>query len=345
MRGEFFYAPASIRMYNLIMKIILDTMGFENSIQEPIIAARKFVKDFSDVEIILVGDKNKIFPHLKDNHEFEIHHTTMEINQDDDVLNALRTKSNSSMAVAMDLVQSGIGDGVLSAGSTPCFVGMSYFKFGVIKNISKPALIPSFPSSNGKGFNMLDVGANIEVSSDDLVSFALMANTYVQKTKNIKAPTIGLLNIGTEETKGLDFIRQAHKILKLNKEINYVGFVESRDLLKGETDIVVSDGFTGNICLKAMEGSFKVLIGEFKKGYKKPTNWLGALFSIGVFRGIKKTFDYRNNAGAIFLGLNKVAVKTHGSADWKQFYSSLELTRKTINSGVIETLVKQFSHE
>lgn len=327
------------------MKIILDTMGFENSVQEPIIAARKFVKKFPKVQIILVGNKEEIKPYLKFNDEFKIHHTKIFIDQADDVMSVLRNKKNSSMAISMDLVKNGEGDAILSAGSTPCFVGLSYYKFGVIKNISKPAFTPSFPSSNGNGFNMLDVGANIEADHLDLVNFALMANIYVQKIKSLKNPTIGLLNIGTEENKGLESIKLAHKILKQNKTINYIGFVESRDLLKGETDIIITDGFTGNICLKAMEGSFKIFAGEIKKNYKKPLNWLGFLFSICLFAKIKKTFDYKNNAGAIFLGLNEIAIKTHGSADWKQFYSSLDLAKKSIENKIPNHLRDKFKNE
>ena len=254
------------------MIIILDTMGFENSVKEPIVAARKFVKNFSNVEIILVGNKMEIQPFLKNKDEFKIYHTKNFINQDDDVINVLRNKKDSSMAISMDLVNNGKGDAILSAGSTPCFVGLSYYKFGLIKNITKPAFTPSFPSTNGKGFNMLDVGANIEANHLDLVNFAIMGNIYVQKIKSIKNPSIALLNIGTEEHKGLESIRLAHKILKKNKTINYIGFVEPRDLLKGETDSIITDGFTGNICLKTIEGTAKIISGEIKKNFKKPIN-------------------------------------------------------------------------
>ncbi|MGL4768674.1 MAG: phosphate acyltransferase PlsX [Mycoplasmoidaceae bacterium] len=316
------------------MKIILDVMGFENPISEPIIAARKFIKRFKNVSISLVGNATEIRKWTKKKDNFEIIDCQQFVKQDDNVLEVLRNKQNSSMAVSIDLVKEKKGGAVVSAGSTPAFIALSYSKFGLINGIRKPAFTPTLPSLRGNYFNMLDVGANIDVDCMDLVNFAIMGSLYVKHIKNVSSPSVGLLNIATEDNKGLPAILKANKILKNNTGINYIGLIEPRTILKGDVDIIVSDGFTGNICLKTMEGSFKIIFSLVAKTYLLPWNWLGALFSLFTYFNIYRKFNYKNNAGAIVLGLKEIAIKTHGGADWRQFYSSLELAKASIEKNI-----------
>ncbi|MDE7075534.1 MAG: phosphate acyltransferase PlsX [Malacoplasma sp.] len=321
----------------------VDVMGYENDISESIKACRDFCKKNNDVKIILVGDETKIKMHLKSNDNFTIHHASEEILMTDDPL-TIRNKKNSSMYQAIELVKLNKADGVLSAGNTSCFVFLSYIILGKIKGISKIGFMPFMPTRKGNGVNFIDVGANKECDALDLVSFAKMGKIYIEKVRQIKNPKIGILNIGTEENKGLNYHIEANKLLKNEKNINYIGFIESRELLEGNNvDLIVSDGFVGNITLKALEGTFKTVAKSLLDTRKKPLfGWLWFLLSLPNLLKIKKKFDYKNNAGAIVIGLNKIAVKTHGSADYKQFYSSLRLLKETVNANLIKILEEEF---
>ena len=319
------------------MKLAVDVMGFENDISEAIKACRKFKKHNSDIELVIIGDLEKIKPVLKHENEFEIVHTEQEILQTDTPLSA-RRKSNSSMHIAAKLLKENKVDGLLSAGSTPVFVSVMYSTIGLLDGIKKPGFMPTIPTSDGKSFNMIDVGASIDVEPLDLVKFAIMANAFAKQRES--KPIVGLLNIGTEEHKGLPYIREASEILKKIPSLNYVGFVESKELLNRVADVVVTDGFTGNIALKACEGAAKAVAGIMKKEYKKPYNILATILSLGIIKKVAKTFDYKEHAGAFVLGLKKICVKTHGSADEQQFYSSLNMLRDCLKYNVLENIKK-----
>ena len=324
------------------MKLSLDVMGFENKISEAIIAARKFVKKHPDVQIILVGNQQEIIQNIKKN-EFEIVDAKEVIKMDDSPITALR-KSESSMYKAIKLVADNVTDGVLSAGSTACYVTLVYYLIKTIPGITKPGFMPFLPTTGeNKFFGMIDVGANKDCSGEDLYNFAKMANIYFKSVHNNSNPKIGVINIGTEKSKGFQYHHDVNEILLKNKNLNYVGFVEPRYLLQGVVDIAVCDGYTGNLVLKSLEGGLKAISTALKKSYKKPWNWLGALFSIFAIKDVSKTFDYKNKAGAIVLGLNKSAVKTHGSADKEQFVSALNLLYDIIKNNVTAKIKKSFN--
>ncbi len=319
------------------MKLAIDVMGFENNIDEAIKASRDFIKKHKDVSLVLVGNdqiiKDKMFPTDK----FSVAPASQVVLPTDSLLVA-RRKIDSSMVVAAKLVKDGKVDGFLSAGSTSAFVSTVYSVFGLIKNVDKPGFMPWVPSTDGVGFNLLDVGASPICTPKDLHNFAKMAKIYVEKARHIDNPRIAILNIGTEEYKGLDLHREANKLLKEDKSLNYIGFVESRRIMNGIVDIVVTDGYSGNLVLKACEGTGKALMHTIKDAYKKPINYLGALFSLGMIRKMKHTFDYKNHSGAFVLGLNYVAVKTHGSADARQFYSSLQMLYDCVDANVLNDI-------
>lgn len=330
-------------MNNRKMALCVDVMGFENDINEAIKACRDFVKKNQNVKIILSGNKDQIVKLLKSENEFEIIDAKDIISMEDDPLSS-RTRKESSMYQAILAVKNNKADGVLSAGNTACYVFLTYLLLGKINGISKHAFMPYFPTRNNKGFNLLDVGANKDCDAKDLITFAKMGNIYAQSVRKIKNPTIAIANIGTEDNKGLERHIEANKILKQDKSINYVGFVEPRYLMEGVVDIVVADGFVGNIILKTLEGSAKTISRALKDELKKPAGWLGLLGFV-AFKRLKNKFDYKNNAGAIVIGLEKVAVKTHGSADYKQFYSSLRMLKETVENDVVNKIKEQFNNE
>lgn len=326
-------------------KIILcvDVMGFENDITEAIRACRDFVKKNQNIQIILSGNQDLIKPCLKNDNEFKIIDAKDVISMEDDPISS-RTRKDSSMYKAILAVKNGEADGVLSAGNTACYVFLTYLLLGKISGISKHAFMPYFPTRNNKGFNLLDVGANKECDATDLITFAKMGKIYAESVRKIKNPTVAIANIGTEDNKGLERHIEANKILKQDKSINYVGFVEPRNLMEGVVDVVVSDGFVGNIILKSLEGAAKTISRALKDELKKPSGWLG-LLGFMAFKHLKNKFDYKNNAGAIVIGLEKVAVKTHGSADYKQFYSSLRMLKETVENDVVNKIKEQFNNE
>ncbi|GAA5414748.1 phosphate acyltransferase PlsX [Ureaplasma ceti] len=316
------------------MRLGVDVMGFENDISQAIKACRTFQKKYKDVQICLVGDENQIQPHLLANDEFEIVHTDQFVTQEDTILSA-RRKPKSSMQVLANLLKEDKVDGLLSAGSTPIFVFTMYSTIGMLPGVDKPGFMPTIPTSDGQAFNLLDVGASINVEPLDLVRFAIMGNAFAKQ--RVKEPVIGLLNIGTEEHKGHKYLQETSQLLR-KTNLNYKGFVESKELLNRVADVVVTDGFTGNITLKACEGAAKAVSNIFKTEYKKPKNILATLFSLGIIKKATRTFDYKDHAGAFVLGLNKICVKTHGSADERQFYSSLRMLYDCLKNNVLENI-------
>lgn len=322
-----------------MIRIAFDVMGFENKIEQAIIAAKHFIAQFSDVQIILVGDQKQIQPHIQQSTKISIVDTKEFISMEDSPIVGLR-KIMSSMSLACKLVKENKADALVSAGNTSCFVPMVYSKLGLISGASCVGLMPYIPAIDKTGFNMVDVGANINVSPINLYHYALMANTYVKVCQNISSPKIGLLNIGTEHHKGFAYHKQTNELLQKDKSLNYVGFIEPKNLLQHPVDIAICDGYAGNLVLKTLEGSLKSVADLMKNHYKKPWNWLAAAMSIPLFKTISKTFDYRNNAAAIVLGVNGIAVKTHGSADSIQFLSALKMAYHMVHKRIIDELKK-----
>ncbi|MGL4948259.1 MAG: phosphate acyltransferase PlsX [Mycoplasma sp.] len=321
------------------MKLAVDVMGFENDITEAINACQKF-QEKNDVEIILVGNEVKIKKALtkKQKNIFIIEHAEDVIEQTDEMF-AIRTKKDSSMLKAIKLVVDNKADGVLSAGNSSLFVFLSYQQFGLIKGVLKPGFMPYIPTFDSKGMNIIDVGASKECNSIDLYKFALMGHIYTS-CRGIDKPRIGVLNIGTEKHKGFSWHQEVDKMLSNNEELNYIGYVESKELLSGGVDLLITDGYTGNVLLKTLEGTMKTIFSNILGYYKKFPNVLLFPFSASMLLKMKKKFDYKNNAGAFVLGLNKIAVKTHGSADYKQFYSALRMLKESIDNNILDKIKK-----
>lgn len=325
------------------MKLSVDVMGFEGKLSEAIKACEHFIKKNEDVKIILFGNQIKINKLLKTNSNLEVVDCKDELLQGD-TIRILHTKKDSSMERAIVSVLNNHSDGVLSAGSSPIYVYLTYHHFGLIQGIKKVAFVPYIPSVKGIGFNIADVGASIDCDATDLLHFAIMVN-ILAKLRGVSNPRIGILNIGSELHKGTSLQKEAHKIISKNKDLNYIGFIEPKFLLNNIVDVLVTDGFTGNLVLKTLEGTSKNIFKYILSFYKKPQYFFSFLFNIPVLIQVYKKFDYKNNAGAFLLGLNKIAIKTHSSADYKQFYSSLRMLKETISQNLLLKIKEGLKNE
>ncbi|RFU63235.1 phosphate acyltransferase PlsX [Peribacillus saganii] len=320
------------------MKIAIDAMGGDHAPKEPVLGAMKAVMEFPDLEILLVGDEKQIKQHLKDNTRITILHTEEQILGTDEPVRAVRRKKNASMVLAARQVADGNADGCISAGNTGALMASGLFVVGRIEGIERPALAPTLPTVAGEGFVLLDVGANSDARPEHLLQFAIMGSIYAQQVRGLASPRVGLLNIGTEETKGNDLTKQAFGLLK-DSGLNFIGNVEARDLLEGAADIVVTDGFTGNMVLKTIEGTaFSV----FKMLKEALTSSLKSKLAAGVLkpelRDIKMKMDYSEYGGAGLFGLKAPVIKAHGSSDATAFFSAIRQTRIMVQHNVAGTI-------
>ncbi len=316
------------------MKIAIDAMGGDNAPKEVVLGAAKAVKTFSDLHIILVGNEKEIKKYLPDEERISIIHTDEVIHGTDEPVKAVRRKKNSSMVLAANLVKNGEADGCISAGNTGALMAAGLFVVGRVAGINRPALAPTLPTLDGKGFVFLDVGANADAKPEHLLQYAIMGSVYAEKVRGIKNPRVGLLNIGTEEQKGNELAKQAYALLKESR-LNFIGNVEARDLLEGVADVVVTDGFTGNMVLKTLEGTalslFKMMKNVFTSSLKSK---LAAAVLMPELKKIKSQMDYSEYGGAGLFGLKAPVVKAHGSSDANAIFHAVRQTRDMIDKQV-----------
>lgn len=300
-------------------KIVVDAMGGDFAPNEQVRGAVLALKKDADLSVILVGDKPQIEEILKnekyDQTRLEIVHTTQTISMEETPTIAVKTKKDSSLVVAFRMLKEGKADGLVSSGSTGAVLTAGVLILGRIKGVSRPALCPLIPNHRGQATFLCDCGANLECKPINLVHFAMMATAYAAAAYGIENPRVGLLNNGTEDHKGLALQQETNAILKKLDCVNYTGNVEGRDLMYGDIDVLVADGFTGNIAMKSVEGCGKAVSTIMKKAYKRNL-WtkLRALISGDIIKGIKKGLDYESMGGATFLGLQKAVVKGHGNS-------------------------------
>ncbi len=336
------------------MVILLDAMGGDNAPDATIRGAVKAINEI-DSEIVLIGNEEIINSKVKEiykknniseiSNRIKIHNTTETIVMEDIPTQAIKQKKDSSMVVGFNLLKEGKGDVFISAGNSGALLTGATLLVGRIKGIDRPALAPLLPSYK-KSVMLMDAGANTNCKVINLVQFAQMANVYLKSVCGIENPRIGLLNIGTEETKGNDLVKETYNELKEKAEdleINFAGNIEGRDAFTGEIDAVITDGFTGNVFLKTVEGLGKLVKRILTENLKK--NMLTTICSIPALPAIKrfaKTMDYKEYGGALFLGVKKPVVKAHGSSDEKLFYYTIKQAENFAKSGAIDKLVKQF---
>lgn len=314
--------------------LAIDAMGGDHAPQAIIAGTEQAVQRDPSIIPILVGDERKIKPLIKSNSPLKdarIHHTEDMVSSDDVPSQALRSGKNSSMRLAIDMVKDGTADAVVSAGNSGALMIMALMVLRTIEGIDRPALAAFFPTMHGRCC-MLDLGANIECSATNLVQFAVMGDTFFRVTADAAThhaykPSIGLLNVGEEEQKGSASIRDAAAILS-DPEIgmNYYGFVEGSDFPMGGVDIVVSDGFSGNIALKTAEGTSRLIGTMIRQAFQSTIfSRLGYLLASRSFKKLRNMMNPQNYNGAVLLGLNGIVVKSHGSADAKGFANAIKV--------------------
>ncbi|MGW6379767.1 phosphate acyltransferase PlsX [Peribacillus butanolivorans] len=323
------------------MKITIDAMGGDNAPKAQVLGAMKSVEAFSDVEITLVGNKAEISPYLTEHDRISVIHTEEKILSTDEPVRAVRRKKSASMVLAAQQVADGEADACISSGNTGALMAAGLFVVGRIEGIERPALAPTLPTIDGKGFVLLDVGANSDAKPEHLLQFAIMGSVYAKKVRGIEKPRVGLLNIGTEEKKGNELTKHAFTLLQQSSEISFIGNVEARDLLNGPADVVVTDGFTGNMVLKTLEGTamsvFKMVKTALMSNLKSK---IAAALVKPELKGIKNKMDYSEYGGAGLFGLKAPVIKAHGSSDANAVYNAIRQTRDMVSHDVIPTIAK-----
>lgn len=324
------------------MRIAIDLNGGDNA-PVAILEGLQLAYDAGlEAQAVLYGDKNLLERHLMDDKAYRFKAEIVDcdefIEDTDKPVAAIRKKKNSSMVRAANDLRDGKVDAFLSAGNTGALLASATLITGRIKKIKRPALTTIYPTENGFAI-LCDVGANASVSARSIADFALMGSLYSKMVLGVEKPKVALLNIGAEETKGTDLYQEAHKVLKEMPGINFAGNLEARDLLKGSVDVVVCDGFTGNIALKLMEGVAGSLFAQIKKhimASKKAK--MGALLLKKTFGNVKGSLDASNYGGAPLLGIKAPVIKAHGSSNALAFKNALLYAEKYIKSNLISNL-------
>ena len=320
------------------MRIVIDAMGGDHAPEAVVKGAMLATKAHKDLTVVLVGDEAKIKPYLTSAERIEIIHTTTVISGDDEPVKAVRRKKDASLVLMANEVKEQRADACISAGNTGALMSAGLFQVGRIKGIERPALSPTLPTIDQKGFVLLDVGANVEAKPKHLLQYGIMGSIYAEKVRGIKQPRVGLLNVGTEDNKGTELTKEAFQLLK-QAPINFVGNVEARDLLSGVADVVVTDGFSGNIALKTVEGTamnmFKMIKATFMSSLKTK---LAAAVLKKDLKGLKDQLDYAEYGGAALFGLKAPVVKAHGSSNDRAIYSAIKQTMTMVEHRVSETI-------
>lgn len=329
--------------------VAIDAMGGDHGLHVTVPAALEALKADNQLNIVLVGLSDAIEAELKARHatthsRLRIHHASEVVTMDEQPQSALKNKKDSSMRVAIDLVKSGEASACVSAGNTGALMATARFVLKTLPGIDRPAIAGVFPSQKGKIF-ILDLGANADCTPEQLLQFAVMGSMLVSCVENKEKPTIGLLNIGSEDIKGNEVVKQTGELLR-QSHLNFYGNIEGNDIFKGTTDVVVCDGFVGNVTLKASEGLVQ-MIGRFlSQEYKRNllTKIMGVI-SMPVLKALKKRMDPRNYNGASFLGLRGIVVKSHGGADSVAFLNAIHTAVDESRSGVLKRISEQLEIE
>lgn len=332
------------------MKIAIDGMGGDNApsaVMEGVIQA---IKEYDNIEFIITGPEDVINLELAKytypKELISVIDAKEIILPSEHPVMALRKKKDSSIVKAMNLVKEGICDAIISGGSTGAFLAGCTLIVGRIKGVERPALAPIMPGRRGS-FMIVDVGANVDCKPDFLVQFAKMGKIYYQKVFNVKNPSVGLINIGEEEEKGNELTKATFKLLKEEKDLNFKGNIEPRDIPAGDTNILVSDGFVGNTALKMYEGAASSILGMIKDEILNSSiiSKLGIVLLKPVLKNLLKKFDYKEYGGAPFLGVDGICIKAHGSSDAKAFKNAIRQTKIFYENNVLEDIKNEFKIE
>jgi glycerol-3-phosphate acyltransferase PlsX len=320
------------------LKILVDAMVGDKAPEEIVKGAIKASNDL-DVEIILIGDENKIKPYLQAaNSSLEVINAEEVITYDEQPVAAIRKKKKSSIVKGLKLLKEGKVQAMVSAGSTGALMAGGLFILGRLEGIDRPAIATLFPTTK-EPVLLLDIGANSEVKPKNLVQFAIMGSIYSNEIMNIKTPSIGLMNIGIEAEKGNSTIKTAYSDLKQIKDINFVGNVEARNIFNGNVNVVVCDGFTGNIFLKTVEGFGMYIFSRIKQEIKSNIKYsIGAMMIKPAINKVRASMDYSEYGGAMFLGIDGVLIKCHGSSDRKAIANGIKAACRFVRANISEKL-------
>lgn len=338
----------------MIVNILVDAMGGDNAPDAVIKGAVKAAKEVEGT-ITLIGHKDVIQKRVKEifgkdsitelSDKIQIHHATEQIEMEDIPTHAIKTKKDSSMVVGFKLLKEGQGDVFISAGNSGALLTGATLLVGRIRGIDRPAIAPMLPAYK-KGLLLMDAGANTNCRPLNLLQFAQMATFYLRNSYHIDKPVIGLLNIGTEETKGNELTKSSYQFLTEKADelgINFVGNVEGREAFSGQIDALITDGFTGNVFLKTVEGMGKLVKTSLMESLTRNI-WtkICTVPTLPAINKFKKTMDYREYGGALFLGVKKPVVKAHGSSDEFLFYFTIKQAERFAKSGAVETMKQEF---
>ncbi|WP_218661258.1 phosphate acyltransferase PlsX [Streptococcus dysgalactiae] len=328
-------------------KIAIDAMGGDNAPKAIIEGVNQAIETFPDIDIQLYGDQAQIEAYLVPSDRVSIIHTDEKIYSEDEPAKAIRRKKNASMVLAAKAVKEGEADAILSAGNTGALLAAGLFVVGRIKGVDRPGLLSTIPTTDGKGFDMLDLGANAENTAAHLHQYAILGSFYAKNVRGVHKPRVGLLNNGTEATKGDSLRKETYNLLAADPNLTFVGNVEGRDLMSGVADVVVADGFTGNAVLKAIEGTAISIMGQLKEAIKSGglKAKIGALLLKDSLYDMKNSLDYSSAGGAVLFGLKAPVVKSHGSSDAKAIFSTIKQVRTMLETQVVGQLVEEFAKE
>ena len=328
-----------------LKKISIDAMGGDHGPEVTVQAAQRALQYSRDIELVLVGQQDVLERQLQKlglsaEPRIRIQHASEIVAMDEAPAVALKKKKDSSMRVAINLVKQGDVDACVSAGNTGALMATSKFVLKTIAGINRPAICTALPTSKGHT-HMLDLGANIDCSAEHLLQFAIMGSVLAQSVDENNAPTIGLLNIGSEAMKGNDVVKAASQMLEKTR-LNYIGFIEGDDIYTGKVDVVVSDGFVGNVSLKTAEGLAAMVNNVLKSAFRKNLfTKLAALIALPVLNSVRQTLDPRKYNGASLLGLNGIVIKSHGSADVDSFFNAIKIASIEIDKSVPDRIGRE----
>ena len=324
------------------MTIALDVMGGDHGVDVVLPAAKSVLEKRDDVDLLLVGDES-IIRHaleglgLADHPRLKIQHASQRVEMDELASHALRFKKDSSMRVAINMVKEGRAQACVSAGNTGALMATARYVLKTLPGIDRPAICTSLPSMHGHTW-MLDLGANIDSTPEQLFQFALMGSVLASALDHSEAPRVGLLNVGEEEMKGNETVKEAASLLS-SGELNYIGFVEGTDVYCGDVEVVVCDGFVGNIALKTSEGVAKMIAHFIKKEFTRNIlTRIAALFALPVLKAFRRQIDPRRYNGASLLGLRGSVIKSHGGADVLAFSNAINVAAEVVEQNVPERI-------
>ena len=327
--------------------VAVDAMGGDAGLPVTVAASLKFLEDTPDARVILVGLEGPLTQALAKarspaRDRASVKAATEVVAMDEPPADALRKKKDSSMRVAINLVKDGTAQACVSAGNTGALMAIARFVLKTLPGIDRPAIASQLPSKKGET-TVLDLGANVNCTPEQLVQFAIMGSALVTAVEGIERPTVGLLNIGEEDIKGNEVVKQAAELLKVSG-LNFAGNVEGNDIFKGTTDVVVCDGFTGNVMLKACEGIVTMLYDYLKAEFtRNPLTKVAAIVAYPVLSAFKRRIDPRRHNGATLVGLKGIVVKSHGGADALAFRYALQKAHAEATHGVLDRIAQQIA--